>query len=522
MNTINHYLQVALNENPNKPFMTQGDKVITFAQLDEITDVISSKLWNLGLEKGDRIGVLAPNNWEWLVTFFAATKIGLCVVPLSPRFRETELSFIISQSNIKCLISMSASADFSFVDFFKEKKLPSIHHYIFIDDVFDYGMTFTDLYQVDDEKPILSKVEDVTPDDLAIIIYTSGTTGKPKGSMITHKSILASGIAQVDHLKISSDDKMIQSLPLNHVGGITCQVIAALVAQAELVLVPEFNPAKVLELIEQHQITIFGGVPTMYLMLFNNPAIHNYRLDTLRYAIVGGSNVDGYLMQNIQKYFSSAKLICLYGLSESSGACILSKLDAPPEKLQSTLGVMIGNFEGKVVNNELEEVGYGELGELLIKGECVSKGYEDDEVNTGETFRGEWLHTGDMVTMDEEGYITFRGRKKEIYIQGGFNIFPAEVEEFLMKHPAIQMASGIGVPDSFYGEIGCYFIVKKPNETVSENEIIDYCKANLADYKVPKKIIFVDQLPMTPVGKIQKTALKDLYLAQLAQMGDGS
>ena len=516
MGTINDALQKAVNIYPDNIFLYEGSKSLTYKQLNAVTDRLASAFLEEGLKRGDHIGVLALNQMEWLISYFAAAKIGVGVVALSVRYRDTELEYMLNHSEVKAIVSIDKIPGFNFAEFFCEfqTKVPTVEKYIFIGEGFEGSLSFSELItrKVVNDK-LRAHIKEVGPEDLAVMIYTSGTTGKPKGAMITHRSILASARAQVNHFQITEEDVTIQSLPLNHVGGITCQVTVTLISMGMTVLIPEFRPENVLTAIQQHKATLFGGVPTMYLMLFSLHGFSKYDLNSLKICFIGGSNVEPALCQKITTSMPNAKLVSLYGLSESSGACILSRASDSIEKVQNTLGVLIGDFISKVVDGKRQEVGIGEMGELLVKGECVAKGYYRDEENTKETFSEDgWLFTGDLVTADKEGYISFKGRKKELYIQGGFNVLPAEIENVLTTHPDISIAAGIGVPDPFYGEVGRFYIVPAAGKQLKESEVLAYCHEHLADYKVPKQLVFVNEVPMTPAGKIQKSKLREAYL----------
>lgn len=519
--TIPSALQRAVQENGDKVFLYEGEKSLTFRQLDEITDRFAHSLLKQGLKKGDHIGLLALNQMEWLISFFAATKIGVGIVALSPRFRETELTYMLNHSEAKAVISIGEFGDYSFADAFEslQDKLETVETYIFLGEGFDGSLSFQQMLdQPVHSKELSRQKQMVEKDDLSIMIYTSGTTGKPKGVMITHESILASAQAQADHFSVTEKDVAVGSLPFNHVGGITCTVMVALLTHSSITLVPFFHPQQVLTAIETFKATILGAVPTMYLMLFSTDNIEKGNLDSLRLAIVGGSNVEAALAEKINQVMPNASLVNLYGLSESSGACVLSKLTDDVEKVKASIGVPIGNFKTKVVDQEGKSLKIGEEGELAIKGACVAKGYYRDEDKTKEAFTDDgWLYTGDIVSQDEAGYLSFKGRVQEMFIQGGFNVYPIEIENVLTSHKAVQMAAGIGVPDDFLGEIGRYYIVKTPGVKVTADELLEHCEKYLADYKVPRQIVFKEELPMTPAGKIQKSLLKAEYLQEQAQ-----
>jgi fatty-acyl-CoA synthase len=278
------------------------------------------------------------------------------------------------------------------------------------------------------------------------------------------------------------------------------------------VLVPSFHPKEVLEATDKHKVTIFAGVPTMYVMVLNYSDFKKYDLSSVRMCIVGGSNVEPQLCQDISKNFPNARVMNLYGLSETSGACVLSRLDDGIEKVSESIGVVIDNFKVKVVDDKRQELPTGEIGELAFKGDCVAKGYFGLEEETRESFGLDgWLYTGDVGYLDEDGYVYLKGRKKEMYIQGGFNVYPAEIENLLIKHPKVAVAAGIGVPDPVFGEVGRFYIIPKEGMEVTEDELMKYCREKLADYKVPKQFVFVKELPLTPAGKINKSLIKQWY-----------
>jgi acyl-CoA synthetase (AMP-forming)/AMP-acid ligase II len=513
--TVNEALEIAVQHQPNKPFLYYGDQAVTYRELDDISDRLACSFLRRGIKRGDRIAVVAMNQPEWIYTYFAAVKIGASVVALNVRYRAQEFEYMLNNSQTKALVCLDEVQGFRFTDFFRDfkDKVPTVTQYYFIGDGNDDGPSFQEMLDKELDRDLLDQAKEaVQENDTAIIIYTSGTTGRPKGTMITNRSILASAQAQVNHCHYSDQETMIGSMPLNHVGGITCTMMTALLCQGSVVLLPGFDPAMVLQMIERYKATVFGGVPTMYLMLFNHPDFEKYDLSSLRFCAAGGSNVEVQLAKDIASKLPNATLLNLYGLSESSGAAVLSGLSDDAEKVAASIGVMIGDFQAKVVGLDGEELPFGEIGELLIKGDCVANGYFGLQEESQEAFTADgWLYTGDMVILDETGYIYFKGRKKEMYIQSGYNVYPVEVENLLTTHPKISIAAGIGVPDSFYGEVGRYYITPKPGMTVTEEELTAFCRENLADYKVPKQFVFSDSLPLTPAGKIQKSLLKQRF-----------
>lgn len=500
------------------------DRRISFQDVDEASDRIAAGLLKLGVVRGDRVGMIGANQPEWLYTYFAAAKIGATIVALNVRYRDVELEYMLNQSQTRVLVTVAELGGFDYVTFFDSfrTQIPTVTDFVFIESdstpadaikKFTGGHSYRRLLEtVADETALAEAGAAVAPDDPIIIIYTSGTTGKPKGATISHRSQLASARAQVEHAGMTHEDSMLVVLPLNHVGGITCAILSSVLAKAPGVLIPIPDPADVVRQAAAYKPTIYGGVPTLYTILFMNPEFLALDMSPVRLAICGGSNAEPALLTRIQEVFPNAKVMNLYGLSETSGAVVLSPWESDFDTTVRSIGKPIGDFRVKVVDPGGAEVPAGDIGELCFLGDAVCRGYFRMPEETAETFEKDgWLHTGDMGCVDEQGYITLKGRKKEMYLQGGYNVYPVEVENLLGKHPKVLMAAGIGVPDPVLGEVGRYYIVPRPGAEPSEEELKAYCKQHLADYKVPRQIVFRESLPLTPVGKIMKLRLKEEF-----------
>ncbi|WP_020666744.1 class I adenylate-forming enzyme family protein [Amycolatopsis nigrescens] len=489
---------------------------ISYADLDRLSTRVASGLLGRGLRPGDRIAIAAPNGIEWLALFFGATRIGLLVVTLNVRYREHELEYMLNHSGAKAVVTVSALADFDYAAFYASfrERIPGVEHIFFIEGVGGAaaaGPAFSELARAEpDTDAVLAAEAGVEADTPAVILYTSGTTGTPKGAVLTHGSVLASAAAQAGHLGTGDEDVYLGLLPLNHVGGLTCTVSAALVSRAAVVLMPSFSPETAIAAAERHRVTVFGGVPTMYTLILGRPEFASADLGSVRIALVGGSNADPALCASIAQRFPDARLTNLYGLSECSGGCVFSAAEDDLATVSRTLGVPIGDFQARVVDGGGTEVGPGGEGELHLRGGGVAAGYWGTAGEGAETFLpGGWLATGDMVALEPDGHLVLRGRKKEMFLQGGYNVYPVEVENVLTAHPAVAMAAGIGVPDPVLGEIGRYYVVPKPGvDAPGEAELIEFCRARLADYKAPRQIRFAEELPLTPAGKIAKAALR--------------
>lgn len=502
----------------DKAFLHNGDETTTFAAFDELTDRVATGLLARGVAHGDRIALLGLNTPQWLAVFFAAARIGAIVVPLNVRYRESELSYMLGQSGARTVISVDTAGGFDFAAFFEgfREQAPGVTDHVFFGDGFAGSGTFDELTAAPPAPSALADARrSVTPDDPLMILYTSGTTGRPKGAVITHRGILASASAQAAHFGTDDADVLLGHLPFNHVGGLTCTIMAALVSGAAVALLPAFSPDGALRAIERHRVTFLSAVPTMFVLMLGHETFASRDLSSVRTCVAGGSNVEPALVEAIRRGFPQASLHGLYGLSESSGACVLSPLDDPPETVSRTLGRVIGDFEARVTGPDGAALPPGETGELHIRGACVAAGYWDMPEETAEVFhRDGWLATGDVVRMEPDGHLVLCGRKKEMYLQGGFNVYPVEIENLLTAHPKVALAAGIGVPDEVLGEVGRFYVVpRQDGEPPTAEELTAYCRDRLAGYKVPRQFVITTEVPLTPVGKIHKSLLKERYLA---------
>ncbi len=490
---------------------------ISYMKMDEVSDRIAVGLLKLGFQKGNRLGIIGLNQPEWLYTYFAAAKIGVIVVGLSVRYRESELQFILNQSGTRGVVSIATVGDqMDYVRFLGEfrNKIPSVTQFIFIGGSGFHGShTFEGLMQTEVDLPALNRAKAaVEPTDPVMIIYTSGTTGKPKGAILTHESMLAAARAEAEHLQVNEHDVLQMAMPLNHVGGITCSILTMLLGKGVIELVPIFNADQMIGMFKAHPPTLIIGVPTMHTLLLMKEQMSSVLVQKVRVVVTGGSNADPNLLTELHEVYRNAAVMNLYGLSETSGAVVMSPWDSDFDSTVRSIGKPMGKIQVKVVDVNGIDLPRGKVGELLFKGEMAAAGYFGQPEETKATFGADgWVHTGDLGYLDERGYIYLKGRLKEMFVQGGYNVYPVEVENLISSHPGVSMAAGIGVPDPVMGEIGRYYVVPKPGEELSPDQIVRFCKENLADYKVPKQVVVCQQLPLTPAGKVMKSKLKDDY-----------
>lgn len=493
-------LRDAARERPDAVFLREAPGPVTLAELDAHVDRLAAGLAARGVGAGDRVGVALPNGAAWIGLLFATTRLGAVLVTLNVRYRGTELEHMLGDSGARLVVTVPAVGETDLSALYAElrPRLPGLEHVV------------TDVDDLVGDGPTATPGDEAAPDDPAVLLYTSGTTGTPKGAVLTHGSLLASARAEAEHLGLGTDDRFLATMPFTHVGGLTCTLLSALVAGGEVVLTPGFSPAGALRDVTTHGVTVFAGVPTMWTLLLAEMTRAGVgTLETLRYAVAGGSNVEPALCAAITAAAPHARVINLYGLSETSGAAVMSALDDDVDTVASTLGVPLPGMEARVVEPAEGPVDgrHADEGELWLRGPSVAAGYwrRDDPT----TFRPDgWLATGDVVARVGGDHLSLRGRLKEMFISGGYNVYPVEVENVLGAHPGVAVVAGVGAPDDTLGEVGHFFVVRSEGSTVTADELVALAAESLANYKVPRVVEFVDELPLTPAGKIQKAVLR--------------
>ncbi|HYD62168.1 MAG TPA: AMP-binding protein [Noviherbaspirillum sp.] len=509
--TVGELLSTATARHGDRTAYIYEGKRYAFREIEAAAAAFSGRLAGLGIGKGDRIAVIALNQIEWVIAFFAAARIGAVIVGLNVRYRETELDYMLGDSMAKAVISLPEYGDFNYNAYFagRQDKLPHLRHHLYLGAPGEPGATgFPADMDTREEQAASTPSVSVSTDDLLMIIYTSGTTGMPKGAGLSHRSALLSAHAQARHIRANPDDLIQLANPLNHVGGITCGILTFLIGGGCCELVPVFKADTVLEMMSRNPPTVISGVPTMLTLLMMNPRVDELDLDRVRLIFTGGSNVDETLLLRLGEKLRNACLMNLYGLTESSGAIVMTPWEARRDELLRSIGKPLEGAELNIVLPDGTAAKPGEVGELWFRGLGVISGYVGSRRDEG-SFDGEgWLHTGDLGYVDERGYVYLLGRSKDMYIQGGFNVYPAEIENVISTHPDVVLVAGIGTPDPVLGEVGRYYVIRKPGSSLVEQDIVDYCRQRLADYKVPRQVVFRESLPMTPAGKIQKSVLR--------------
>jgi long-chain acyl-CoA synthetase len=470
-----------------------GDATLTFAQLDDASARFAALLTDRGIAPGDRVGVMLPNFPHFAISYYGVLRAGGVVVPMNVLLKGREVAYYLQDPEAKLLVAFNGFAEAA------EKGAADAG----VDCLLVDPAEFQD--RLGEHEPATEIVarED---DDTAVILYTSGTTGKPKGAELTHASLRKNAQIAVGLFDLGGDEVIFGGLPLFHSFGQTCGLNAAMASGATLTLLPRFDPGEALEIIQRDKVTVFEGVPTMYGALLNHPDRADFDVSSLRVCASGGAALPVELLNGFEKAFG-CKVLEGYGLSETSPVASFNHPDR--ERKAGSIGTPIEGVEMRVVDDEGKVLGVGEVGEIQIKGHNVMKGYWNKPEATAESIDDEgWFKTGDMAKFDADGYYFIVDRKKDLIIRGGYNIYPREIEEILYEHPAVREAAVIGVPHDELGEEVGAAVAVKEGESVTEDELRDHCKEQLAAYKYPRKIWFVDELPKGPTGKILKREIE--------------
>ena len=499
---IPELLKQRVSAAPDKPFLfSEADKrQFTYKEFEAAVTRTANMLAANGVQKNDVVSLLLPNSVEYVIAYFACWQRGALAGPINSLLKSEEIAYVISNSEAKALL---VNSEFVPVVESVQKDLPTLQAIIRFDDESEA----TRGYSSDTEA-----ATEVDLDQEAIIIYTSGTTGKPKGCLLTHGNVIANARQITSWLGFTEKDRLLTIMPLFHMNAVSVTTMSALYAGGSTVVSPKFSASRFWQIISDYEITSFGSVATMLSMLLSTypdgiPA--GLKTDQLRFAMCGSAPVPAEVMRRFEDTFNCL-VIEGYGLSEST---CRSTFNPPDQRRRpGSCGLPIGN-EMRVVDEEDREVPEGELGEIVLRGENILKGYYKNNAANDTAFRNGWFHTGDIGYRDKDGFFYIVDRKSDMIIRGGENIYPREIDEVLYQHPDVAAAAVVGVPDTLYGEEVAAVIVLKPGAKTSEQQVIDYCKGRLADFKCPKTVHFMEDIPKGPTGKLLKRELAKMLSA---------
>jgi acyl-CoA synthetase (AMP-forming)/AMP-acid ligase II len=498
---------------PDREAVVDGDVRLTFAQLADEVTALSRALIARGVSPGDRVAIWAPNSWRWVVAALGIVSAGAVMVPLNTRFKGTEAGYILRTTRTRLLITDDGFLGNGYVAMLADQDLPHLATVVALGtpptaDVLGWPEFLAGGSGVPlDEAQAAAAA--VTPDDLCDIFFTSGTTGLPKGAMLTHGQSTGLYVTWSELADLRAGDRYLLVNPFFNTFGYKAGVIACLLRGATIVPQPLFDVDATLRLVERERITVLPGPPTLYTSILEHPSRVEHDLSSLRVAVTGATTVPIVLIERMQTELALQTVITAYGLTESCGTATMCHPDDDPVTIATTCGRAVPGVEVRVVGAGGEVLAPAEPGEVLIRGYNVMRGYFEDDAATKDTVDVEgWLHTGDIGVLDERGYLRITDRLKDMFIVGGFNVYPAEIEQTLVRHEAVTEVAVIGVADERLGEVGRAFVVLRTGASATEAELVEFCRSRLANYKVPRSVVFVDALPRNASGKVVKGSLR--------------
>jgi len=507
---------------------------LTYSELKAKSLRLAAAFMKLGLKPGERIGIWAPNNVEWTITQYATAYLGLILVNINPAYRLHELEYALDKVGCKALVLADKLKSSNYVEMMrdltphlfpagrgkKSNKLPQLEHLIVISPESEQELTHFDAFMEDIDDASISAVQDIAaglqPEDPINIQFTSGTTGSPKGATLSHHNILNNGYVAGLAMRLTEQDLICVPVPLYHCFGMVLGNLAAVAHGAAAVYpAPTFTPDTALSAITAEKCTVLYGVPTMFSAMLE--ISDGYDCSHLRTGIMAGAPCPIETMKQVISKMNMSEVTIGYGMTETSPLSFQSSHDDSIERRVSTIGRVLPFTEVKIIDAEGNTVPRNEQGELCTRGYCVMSGYWDDEARTKESIDEQgWMHTGDLATIDEEGYAKITGRLKDMIIRGGENIYPLEIEEFLRGHEDIAEVAVFGVPDDKYGEIVAAWIRKNPDSALDKEAVEAFCSGEIAHFKIPAVVRFVDEFPMTVTGKIQKFEMRKIMCDELS------
>jgi long-chain acyl-CoA synthetase len=485
-------LSAAVAAGPGRPAVKLDDLVLSYEMLEAAVARAAGLLRSKGVRAGDRVGIQLPNVPYFPIAYYGALRLGAIVVPMNPLLKDREVAHALADSGARVLLAWHGFADAA-----RGGSEQAGAECVLVQP--------GEFERLLGEADPVGEMVDRQDDDPALIVYTSGTTGTPKGATLTHANLAAGARVCRRLVDAGPESVTLATLPLFHVFGMNALMNMTLLAGGLLTLVPRFDPAAVLQVIERDRVTTFGGVPTMFSALLHHPGRERFDTSSLTLCVSGGSALPVEVLRGFDEAFG-CKVLEGYGLSETVGMASFNRLDR--ERKPGSIGVAVDGTEMKVVDEDDDEVPQGERGELVMRGQFVMKGYWNRDDATEEAMRGGWFHTGDIAVVDDEGYFFIVDRKKDLIIRGGYNVYPRELEELLYEHPAVREGAVIGVPHESLGEEVAAVVALKHGADATPDELRDYMKQRVAAYKYPRVVWFVDELPKGPTGKILKREIE--------------
>jgi len=522
MRTLSQVLRDTTEKFPQRnAILDPSGTTLTYEQLDKKVDELARGMLELGVAKGDKIGLWMPNVPEWVVAYYAIARIGAVMVPMNTRYKTHEVEYILNNSEATTLFAVDAFAGIDYLSMIGEIRgnLPNLKHVIVV------GEPGQDMHSLDsiveqganllDDGKLAQREESCDPMDNVFILYTSGTTGNPKGAMLSHHNIAKNAEQVTEVLHTADPDVFLLGVPFFHCFGCVMGIAGAITWGAAMVPMQIFKPVEALELVERFGVSVLYGVPTMFVLELEEYRKGkadgtSYDVSTLRTGIMAGAPCPVEVMRGVMEDMHCNVSIA-YGLTEASPVITMTRFDDSVALRVETVGRALDGIEVKIADEDRNPLATGEMGELACRGYNVMMGYYKMPDKTAESIDADgWLYSGDLATVDKDGYVQIVGRKKDMLICGGFNVYPAEIEEYLFTHPKVQNVSVIGMPDKVMGEVAVAYIIPREGQVIDPQEIVDFCVGEIANFKVPRYVQMIDELPMTQSGKIQKFRLREI------------
>jgi fatty-acyl-CoA synthase len=503
--TLAQQLALTAAAHPDREALVFGDRRLTWAQTQAEVRRFACALRAKGVERGDHVAVWVPNHIEWILLWLAANSIGAVIVAVNTRYKTEEVAYILRQSDAKLLVMVGEFVGIDYLAMLarlREEDLPELR------DVLVIGSPEWDAFLGAPEVEI--DADAIAYDDPSFIVYTSGTTGYPKGAVHSSR-VLRNECSISEAMDIDASSRVMNHMPFFHIAGACTGVLPPLITGGAMILMERWDVDEAFRLIEHERVTVLSGIPTHFIDLLNHDAIETADVSSLKTGWIGGANNPPEVIQAIVDRLGMKGILPVYGMTETTSITTIPRLTDPPEVITSGRGFPVSDFELKVVDTATgAELGVGEEGEVCVRGHLVMQGYyENPEATAAVIDRDGWFHTGDLGDFDEHGYLAITGRKSDMFIVGGSNAYPAEIERALSEHPAIKQAYVVGVPHPRLGEVGFAFVELRRDAELDGDGVIEFCKGRLADFKVPRHVEFMSEWPLTATGKIQRYLLRE-------------
>jgi acyl-CoA synthetase (AMP-forming)/AMP-acid ligase II len=503
------------NNTPDKIAIEDEGLHISYAELNALREKAAKAFLSLGIGKGDRVAVWAPNTNEWILATIGLQSIGAVLVPVNTRMKGSEAAYVLNTSRAKVLCTVSGFLGFDYPDMLKDQSLPDLENIVLLKGEAGANLSW-DAFLEKGEAVSNETLEDIekqlTASDLADLIFTSGTTGNPKGVMCSHEQNLKVFSVWGDVVGLNESDRYLIVNPFFHTFGYKAGWMACLIQGACILPHAVFDAAEVMERVAKDRVSVLPGPPTLYQTILAHPNFKDFDLSCLRLAVTGAAAIPVSLIHQMRDELHFDTVLTAYGLTESCGVATMCRQGDDAEVIATTSGRAIPDVEVRCVDADNKEVARGEAGEIVVRGYNVMSGYFENETETQKAIDSEgWLHTGDVGIMDEQGNIRITDRIKDMFIVGGFNCYPAEIENQLVSHEAVAQAAVIGIADERMGEVAMACVVKAADAQIDEEGLINWCRDNMANYKVPRKVAFLDALPLNATGKVQKFVLREKF-----------